>query len=96
MRRTPCGSFPPARLSKCATVYGAYHFVSTWKNELTGARGFAAAVVAQAAVDYLGAEGEEWRTAEEFLKSEDCRRIVEACGAEYCWPCEGLERFRRW
>ena len=59
------------------------------------ARGSAAGMMAQAAVDYLAARGEERRSAEAFLKSEDCRWIVEACGAEYRWPCEGLERFRK-
>ena len=42
----------------------------------------------------MAAKGEDWRTAEVFLRSEDCRGIVEACGADYRWPCEGLERFR--
>jgi len=85
---------PPTRLSECENVLGAMYFVAARKDELSGLRGLAVAVVAQAAVDYLAAKGEEWRTAEAFLKSEDCRGIVEACGADYCWPCEDLERFR--
>ena len=85
---------PPTRLSECENVLGAMYFVAARKDELTGLRGLAAVVVAQAAVDYMAAKGKEWRTAEAFLKSEDCRGIVEACGADYRWPCEGLERFR--
>jgi hypothetical protein len=54
----------------------------------------AVAIVAQAAVDYITAKGEDWQTAEAFLKSECCRWIVEMCGADYRWPCEGLEKFR--
>lgn len=40
-----------------------------------------AAVVAQAAVDYMAAKGEDWRTAEAFLKSEDWQ----ASGLNMAW-----------
>ena len=47
-------------------------FVAARKDELTGLRGLAAVVMAQAALDYLAAKWEDWRTAEAFLKSKDC------------------------
>ena len=58
-------------------------FIATRKNELIGSSRLAAVVVAQAALDYLAAKWEDWRTTEAFLKNKDFQGIMDLCGVNY-------------
>ena len=73
-------------IAQAASIRQATDLIYLKRRRLRGPRGLAAAIVAQAAIDYLAA-GPNSAEAKQFLESPDCRFLVEnVCDYHPDWP----------